>query len=249
MSEHELNQRLSRIETMWSVVNQAHQGPVSEAAAAQQQLLQRYSSAIYRYILGAVRDLDAADEVFQEFALRFVKGSFQRADPQRGRFRDLVRTSVRNLITNHFQRRQGQPRQLAEDAPEPACTDEQLAAADQAFVDRWREELLNRTWDALARVQEQTGQLFHLVLRCRAEHADWSSAQMAEHLGSVAGRPLTAAGVRQTLHRAREKFAELLLEEVARSLETNDREPLEQELAELGLLSYCRSALARHGKG
>jgi hypothetical protein len=51
--------------------------------------------------------------------------------------------------------------------------------------------------------------------------------------------------VRQTLHRAREKFAVLLLDEVARSLQTDDLDRIEQELIDLGLQSYCRSALTR----
>ena len=59
------------------------------------------------------------------------------------------------------------------------------------------------------------------------------------------GRPFTAAGVRQTLHRAREKFAGLLLDEITHSLEDPTTEQLEQELVELGLLDYCRPALER----
>jgi hypothetical protein len=45
------------------------------------------------------------------------------------------------------------------------------------------------------------------------------------------------------LHRARKKFAELLVAEVARSLQTPGPEALEQELCALDLLGYCRSAL------
>ena len=43
----------------------------------------------------------------------------------------------------------------------------------------------------------------------------------------------------------KEKFAALLLEEVARSLETSDPPALEEELRALDLLRYCRSALER----
>jgi RNA polymerase sigma-70 factor (ECF subfamily) len=68
---------------------------------------------------------------------------------------------------------------------------------------------------------------------------------MAEQLSATLGKPLTAAGVRQTLHRAREKFADLVLEEVLHSLATPTVEQLEEELTELGLLDYCRPALKR----
>jgi hypothetical protein len=58
---------------------------------------------------------------------------------------------------------------------------------------------------------------------------------MAQVLGHRLGKPLTAAAMRQTIHRAREKFADLLIDEVARSLQTGDVERLEQELIDLGL--------------
>jgi hypothetical protein len=60
---------------------------------------------------------------------------------------------------------------------------------------------------------------------------------------------LTAVGVRQLLHRARERFADLLLEEVAQSLDAPTPELLEQELIDLRLLDCCRTALERRAGG
>jgi RNA polymerase sigma-70 factor (ECF subfamily) len=57
---------------------------------------------------------------------------------------------------------------------------------------------------------------------------------------------LSPQGVRQTIHRARELFADLLLDEVAQSLECPTTERLAEELSELNLLEYCRSAFQRH---
>ena len=59
------------------------------------------------------------------------------------------------------------------------------------------------------------------------------------------GKAYTEEGLRQLLHRARLRFAELLVAEVAHSLQTTDQADLEQEVIELGLLKYCRAALAR----
>src|SRR5262245_63341462 len=88
MSQGDTESRLSRIETTWTLVFQAHQGQEPDALA-RQRLLLRYRGAIYRYLLGALRDPDAAEELAQEFAVRFLQGGFRRADPQQGRFRDL----------------------------------------------------------------------------------------------------------------------------------------------------------------
>ena len=83
------------------------------------------------------------------------------------------------------------------------------------------------------------------MLRWKTEQPDQRSAQMAERLSARQGRPYTENAVRKLLHRARNLFADLLVEEVARSLGTSDQEALEQELIDLDLLDYCRSALER----
>ena len=87
------------------------------------------------------------------------------------------------------------------------------------------------------------------MLRLRADHPELPSPQLAERLAAELGRPMTADGVRQALHRARGRFAELLLDEVAQSLTAPDPEQLEQELIDLRLLSYCQPALNRRGGG
>ena len=102
MERDAFNQHLSQISTVWTVLHQANAGPTSarDAGEAQTRLLQRYGAAIYRYLLAAVRDRDAADELFQEFALRFVRGDFSRADESRGRFRDFLKTALFHLVVD-----------------------------------------------------------------------------------------------------------------------------------------------------
>src|SRR5207249_5271323 len=90
--------------------------------------------------------------------------------------------------------------------------------SDRQFIESWCDELLARAWAALATVDARTGQPFYAVLRFRADHPQMRSPQLAEQLTAQLGRPFTAAGVRQTLHRAREKFAAFLLDEVTHSL-------------------------------
>src|SRR4051812_1666571 len=105
MDEREIARRLNNISTVWSLVLQAHQGPPDATAVARQALVERYLGAVYRYLLGAVRNPDTADELCQEFCLRFVRGDFRNADPARGRFRDLIKTALINLVINHQKRK------------------------------------------------------------------------------------------------------------------------------------------------
>jgi RNA polymerase sigma-70 factor (ECF subfamily) len=249
MDTQELSDHLSRIRTHWTLVFQAHQGQGEDANAASRQLLLRYYGAVYRYLLGTTRDAAAAEELTQEFAYRFLRGDFRRADPQRGRFRDFVKTAVRHLACDHWDRQKMErargfkplPDGPLDEAASPPAPDE----ADQEFVTSWREELLARAWEDLEAFQEKTGQPYHSALRCKTEHPQMRSAQLAEELGTRLRRTFTEEGVRQLVHRARQKFADLLVEEVAHSLQTADREALEQELIELDLLGYCQAALQR----
>jgi len=246
VDDSDTSNRLSRINTQWTLVFEANKGKADAAARAQQQLMQRYCGAIYRYLLAAVRDPDVADDLSQEFALRLVRGDFHRADPNQGRFRDFLKTTLYHLIVDHQRRKSRRHHEaLIVDTPAPAESVD--LPSDQEFIARWREELLNRAWDSMAALEKDTGQPFYTILRFRAENPAARSGEIARRLQGQLGKPLTDVGVRQTLHRAREKFADLLLEEVARSLETRELDRLEQELIDLDLLSYCKSALSRFG--
>jgi RNA polymerase sigma-70 factor (ECF subfamily) len=233
---------LSRISTLWSVLREAHEGNQAEAVAAQQLMMRRYGEAVRRYLLAAVRDLHAADELTQEFAVALISGSFRAADPQRGRFRDYVKTVLFHLVSKY---RAAQKRNLAAlppDSPPFAALATPAEDLDRQFDEGWRAELLAHTWDALA----DTHPAFYTVLRFRADHAGMASADVANQLGRQLGKPLTADGFRQALHRARELYADLLLEEVARQVDPPTVERITDELTELNLLSYCQAALDRY---
>jgi RNA polymerase sigma-70 factor (ECF subfamily) len=242
MDPESLQSHLSHITTLWTLVREAHHGAPQEVTTAQRLLLERYSGAIHRYLQGALRNAEAADDLFQEFCLRFLRGDFRRASPERGRFRDYVKTALFHLVVNHQKRQRpsGPP-----DVPEPAWTPPELTEAEQAFLESWREELLDRAWAGLAEIERRSGQPDHSVLRLRTDEPLLSSAALAEKLGTRLGKSYTINAVRQALHRAREKFTDLLLHEVAVSLEEPSPDALEQELLDLGLLDYCRGALQR----
>jgi RNA polymerase sigma-70 factor (ECF subfamily) len=246
VDQHALNSHLSHITTLWTLVRQAHAGPAEQGSAAQGALLERYSGAVHRYLLGALHDPDAADDLFQEFCLRFIRGDFQRADPQRGRFRDFVKTALFHLVIDYKRKRQKMsPQPLNPEVNGPAVAPEDPTDADEQFLTSWREELMARTWVALAELERATGQPHHTVLRYRADHPLLSSFDLAEHLGVVLGKSFTIDGLRQALHRARSKFTDLLLDEVRQSLQDPRADLLEDELIDLGLFTHCRPALER----
>jgi RNA polymerase sigma-70 factor (ECF subfamily) len=214
---------------------------------ARQQLLERYGGAAHRYLLKVLHDPHAADEVFQEFAVQLLHGDLHGANPQRGRFRNFVKGTLYHLIADYRNERRRWPGPLPDDSAElPACPDD--AEVDRSFAESWCDELLARAWAALAALEAPSGQPFHAVLRFRADHPEMRAPQLAEELTARLGRPFTAVGIRQILHRAREKFAALLVDEVIHSLENPTAEQLDAELIEVGLLDYCRPVLERRGQ-
>jgi RNA polymerase sigma factor (sigma-70 family) len=239
-------QHLSQIATQWTMLFAAHRGPEDTAQQARKALMLRYCGAVYRYLVRVVRDPGLAEELTQEFALRFLQGKFAQADPSVGKFRSYVKTALFRLVQDHFRAQAGRPVSVTNEE-QLVAPDERLAQ-EQAFRESWRQELLARAWQALQRVQQETGQAYYDVMKLRVDHPDDSSAQLAQRLGQLHDRTYTPAALRQCLHRARERFAELLFEEVQTSLEGQPLERVEEELADLQLLKYCQELLNAHKK-
>src|SRR5579863_6134490 len=88
---------LSQIQTRWSNMV----SPESE--------IHRYYEPVYYYLLGILArlqcddKLDRAHKLTIEFAERFKNAEFQRhADAGKGRFRDYLKTSLRNMVRDRF---------------------------------------------------------------------------------------------------------------------------------------------------
>jgi RNA polymerase sigma-70 factor (ECF subfamily) len=240
------SQRLSQISTAWSLLSRARRPPDDPEAAAWGALIERYHTAAYRYLTAVTRDPDLAAELFQEFAVRFLRGDLGGADRARGRFRDYLKTTLRNLVAASHRAGTRRPDPLG--SVELAAPEEEVVAAeDEEFLAAWRKALLDRAWQALEAGQAAGGAPYHAALRAHTDRPELTSAQLAGHLTEALApsEPFTDAGVRKLLQRAREAFTDLLVEEVAASVPTRDRDRLERELIDLGFHGYCRRALDR----
>jgi RNA polymerase sigma factor (sigma-70 family) len=243
MTSHNQSRNISQIETIWPVLMQAHGENPGQITAAQQAILLRYRPAVFRYLCACLGNTYDAEEVCQEFSLRLIRGDFRNADPEKGRFRDLLKTALYHLIIDYHKKKRKQMAQIGEGVPDPAAVFDSVCASDREFLATWRSNLLNQTWEALAEVGRETGQPLHTVLHYRAGNPEMRSAAMAESLSTALGKKVSAEWVRKWLHLGREKFAELLLREVAFSLHEPTPDAVEQELIDLELYQYCKPAL------
>jgi RNA polymerase sigma factor (sigma-70 family) len=237
---------ISRIPTAWTMVRDAHRDHTA-VQVAQQQLLDRYGGAVRRYALSALRSEDAADDVLQEFSLKFLRGDFANANPERGRFRAFVKTIVYRLIVDYQRRNKKRALEGAmhSNIAEPEVDDSDPSGDDLLFQTSWRDELLGRCWQRLADDERKSGKPYHTVLRYRVDHPDLRSPELAAGLSKQLGKEINAGAVRVLLHRSRELFGEMLLDEVAESLTSNSLDDAEQELIDLELHEYCRPALEK----
>jgi RNA polymerase sigma-70 factor (ECF subfamily) len=252
----ESHKRLGSIVTLWSVVRRAHadDAEISDAddntrRLAQEELLQRYGGAVRRYLLAALKEEDAADEVFQEFALRFVRGDFCRADKERGRFRSFLKTVVYHLICDYQngKRKKREDLELNPEILDPGQLQAPPPETEQDFARSWREEVFERAWKSLQQREARTGTPYFTSLRLRSELPKLRSPELAAEVSKRLSKPTSAASLRQTIHRARTYFAEDLVDQVSQSLVDANPEAIQEELADLGLLEYCRTSLEQGG--
>ncbi len=230
--------RFDQIETRWSLVRRAHSGSSSSASQALGDLVLRYSKAIRGYVRAMTRDDFQADEVAQDILVRMLKGDFAGADPQRGRFRDLLKTALRNMVRNEWGRRQ---RQTGADLDLDKLPDESEPQDEDPWLAAWTANLLELAWSDLEDYdRSHPGSVAHALLRLRMSHPDKDSGQLAELLSQNTGRHIQPAALRQQLRRARMRFADYLVREVADGLDNPTGERIDDELIALNLFEYVR---------
>ena len=236
--------RLSQLCTRWSLLVAAQRRDNPTAAQdAQAELLPQYCAAAYRYLLGAIHDRTAAEDLCQEFAVRFVRGDFRHARPEKGRFRDYVKATLFHLVGEYHRAKQSEERQVLFDS-RLLVHEQQGSDADAEFREAWKKELLNRTWADLRAEYDGPPPTPYDALRRKANDPAIASTVLAEVFTVETGRPTTAANIRQLLHRGRARFAELLRREIATAVQSTDPATIDEELAELGLLVYCPRPVA-----
>jgi len=235
--------RLSQISTMWTALLRAHDADADEDRRLLATLIERYHTAAYRYLVATARNADVAAELFQEFAVRFLRGDFRRASPNHGRFRDYLRTALLNLVRG----RTDAGRPVADLDPDLLPAPDTGSTADEIFLAHWRKTLLDCAWKSLQAAEQAGGPAYYTTLQARVHQPDAPSGDLAAWLTDrlKPAEPFTDAAVRKLLQRGREMLTDFLVAEVAASVPTRDKERVTQELIDLGFYGYCRKALER----
>lgn len=219
--------------TRWTLVL-ASRDEGEARRAALDALFTIYWRPVYVYLRRKGLSSEAAEDVVQGFFTSLLERDFlERADPARGRFRSYLRVSVDHYLANLYEKeaarkRGGGLRFVALDA---VLAERDLPAApespDAAFDREWATAVMERS---LARLRQEYAEgkrrgRIETVLRFFGFGEAIPYAQAAAECG------MTAPQFKASLHRARARFREILLEEVGATVE-QDRDA-EAELLEL----------------
>jgi RNA polymerase sigma factor (sigma-70 family) len=233
------NPRLSHLATPWTVLGQAHSAD-GDSRLAQAQVLFHYRPALLQYLTRLVREPDLAEDLCQEFALRFLRGDFRNVRPERGRFRDYLRAALRNLVFDYHRRRPPPAEMLPSESQLPFDDSNPTPGTDD-FGEIWKNELMRTAWATMRADSETYGNLYYEALKLKADDPERRAEDVAAILSERSGTPIAAPTVRQLLHRARDKFAAALRNAVREALPPGEANNVDDELADLGLLVYVKT--------
>ncbi len=233
----EVAQRAVFATTHWSVVLAAGQGDSPKAEASLEKLCQTYWYPLYVYVRRrGYAEADAKDLTQAFFAWLLERDWLANVDQQRGRFRSFLLTSMSGFVANQWHKSRTQKRGGGRVISLPLGTaDEryQWEPADnftpeQSFEWRWALALLDEVMNRLCGEYADQGkaELFEELKPCLlGDRTAQPYAALAPKLG------MTEGSVKVAVHRLRQRYRQLLREEIADTVA--EPEEVEEEMRHL----------------
>ncbi|MHC4742646.1 MAG: RNA polymerase sigma factor [Planctomycetota bacterium] len=224
--------------THWSVVRAAGRPDSVHYRQALETLCQTYWFPLYAYLRRHGNNANRAEEYTQAFFAHLLeKESVRLADPSRGKFRSFLLASLKHFLSDlhdyeHAKKRGGGKQIFSLDF-ENAETQYALEPADRLNADK----LFDRSWAmtvldrAMTRLQdeakdEKKKKLFEeLKVYLTAGKDAASYGEVAERIGMSEGT------VRVAVHRLRKRYREVLRDEIAQTV--SSEEEIDQEIRDL----------------
>lgn len=211
--------------THWSVVLNAGGEDSSQALVAIEKLARAYWYPLYAYVRRKGHDAHTAEDLTQEFFARVISRSFfARADRAKGRFRSWLLGAMNHFLAHEWekartQKRGGGTKLIPLDE---AQTNERYkrhlaveTAPEKVFDQQWALTLLERAATRLRATYIADGrpEVYDcLKVFVSGGGAPPSYGEAAVQLG------LSESAVKSAIHRLRQRFHELVREEVAQTV-------------------------------
>lgn len=217
--------------TRWSMVYRAgsRQCSAEDGLRALEELCRAYWPPLYAYVRRQGYDQDDAQDLTQEFFSRLLQDhSLATVHETKGRFRSFLLASIKHLLANEWKRATRQKRgggavhfsieeQLATGHGEPVLLDH--LDPEKAFEKRWAETLLQRVLDRLRDEWKDKDNPRHFdelkpfLIDVRA------AVSFAEAAARV---NVSEASLKWAVHKLRGRYRELVREEIAHTVNTED---------------------------
>jgi RNA polymerase sigma factor (sigma-70 family) len=211
--------------THWSIVLTAGQCGSPDAQQALGKLCRTYWYPLYAFARRQGKSPEDAEDLTQGFFARFLEnGSIGLADPARGRFRSFLLGSFKNFIAEaHRQasrlKRGGKQSAVSWDA---MCAEERYlsepkdeSTAEVLYEERWALTLLETAMERLGAELAAAGKE-RLFAELKGQL--WGGSAVVSYRELSACLDMSEGSLKVTVHRLRQRFRELLREEVAQTV-------------------------------
>jgi RNA polymerase sigma factor (sigma-70 family) len=221
--------------TQWTVVLRAAQtgSPISQEALAK--LCKGYWYPLYVYIRRRGHGAVEAEDLTQEFFRRLLeKGYLGGVERGKGRFRSFLLTALKHFLANEWDRSQTQKRGGGQEIISLDVQDAEgrydIEPADRRnpevlFDQRWALTLMERVLQRLKEEQEASGR-GEVFSRLQGHLA--GSERVESYAAAGAAMGMSEGAVRVAAHRLRQRYGEILRDEIGQTVET--REEIEEEI-------------------
>ena len=206
--------------TRWTLVVAAADPQRKEARSALVSLCEGYWYPLYAYIRRRGYPADQAQDLTQEFFIRVLEGRYlDRADPEKGRFRSFMLTSLKFFVADEQDRQRAYKRGGGMVVPLEFSSGEDRYLREPAH-DETPERIFERRWalSVLNRVVERLRNEF--VQHGRPEHFErlkvFLLGQSEAPYAALAGEMNTSEGaLKVAIHRLRKRYRDLFRQEIA----------------------------------
>lgn len=221
--------------TSWTLISRL--ADPHERQSALDQLCAHYWKPVYAYLCVRFSAADAED-ITQEFLLTACRnGLFEKADPEAGRLRAWLCSSLRLFLANRHRvlnaaKRGGEHKtvQIEVDASTSAAIEiaDGSESPDEAFERAWLAEILRMSVETLREQYRAAGQeaAFSLLLPFLAMEPDANS-----QLAAASRLEISVSTFRVQLHRLRRRYADEIRKQVAQTI--SNSQDLDEELQHL----------------
>lgn len=213
--------------THWSVVLAAGRTEQAAAGAALERLCAEYWFPVYSFVRRKGHDEHQAEDLTQGFFARLLeKNWLESANPNRGRFRTFLLTAVSRFLANEHDRDQALKRGGGQRALSFDAQDAEGRYLLEPVSDSTPEKIFDQQWanQILAVVLEKLRGEFDAGGRAGRFEAMKNYLLDMDDAGSyseTAGRlGISESAVKSGIHRLRQRYGEILREEIAQTVES-----------------------------